>query len=166
MLDNQLELTDKIGYLLLKKGIIDVKVLEKALHIKQSEDNKIKRNLAQILVQDLGFDHDAIFREVAILYAFRELNIQVDQISDKQKEEIKQLITSQGEEVKQVLLKHKVIPYKYDDRIKDKLILAATDPTDKSLSKIAYSLNAKKYEIIYMRMRDYEKLIALLFLRK
>ncbi len=163
MLDNQLELTDKIGYLLLKKGIIDVKVLEKALHIKQSEDNKIKRNLAQILVQDLGFDHDAIFREVAILYAFRELNIQVDQISDKQKEEIKQLITSQGEEVKQVLLKHKVIPYKYDDRIKDKLILAATDPTDKSLSKIAYSLNAKKYEIIYMRMRDYEKLIALLF---
>lgn len=163
MLENQLELTDKIGYLLLKKGIIDVKVLEKALQIKQSEDNKIKRNLAQILVQDLGFDHDAIFREVAILYAFRELNIQVDQLSEKQLEEIKQLMTSQGEEVKQVLLKHKVIPYKYDEKIKDKLILAATDPTDKALSKIAYSLNAKKYEIIYMRLRDYEKLLGLLF---
>ncbi len=163
MLENHLELTDKIGYLLLKKGIIDVKTLEKALQIKQSENNKVKRNLAQILVQDLGFDHDAIFREVAILYAFRELNIQVDQISDKQKEEIKQLINAQGEEVKQVLLKHKVIPYKYDDKIKDKLILAATDPTDKALSKIAYSLNAKKYEIIFMRLRDYEKLITILF---
>jgi len=163
MLENQLELTDKIGYLLLKKGIIDIKVLEKALQIKQSEDNKIKRNLAQILVQDLGFDHDAIFREVAILYAFIELNIQVDELNEKQLEEIKQLMTSQGEEVKQVLLKHKVIPYKYDEKIKDKLILAATDPTDKALSKIAYSLNAKKYEIIYMRLRDYEKLLGLLF---
>lgn len=163
MLENHLELTDKIGYLLLKKGIIDVKTLEKALQIKQSENNKVKRNLAQILVQELGFDHDAIFREVAILYAFRELNIQIDQISDKQKEEIKQLINAQGEEVKEVLLKHKVIPYKYDEKIKDKLILAATDPTDKALSKIAYSLNAKKYEIIFMRLRDYEKLISILF---
>jgi len=163
MLDNQLEMTDKIGYLLLKKGIIDVKILEKALHIKQADDGKIKRNLAQILVTDLAFDHDTIFREVAILYAFKELNIQPDSFEDQQKNEIKLLITSQGEEVKQVLLKHKVIPYKYDDRNKEKLIIAATDPTDKALSKIAYTFNAKKYEIVYLRMKDYDKIITMLF---
>ncbi len=163
MIDNQLEMTDKIGYLLLKKGIIDIKVLEKALHIKQTDDGKIKRNLAQILVQDMGFDHDAIFREVAVLYAFKELNIQPETFEETQKEEIKKLINSQGEEVKQILLKHKVIPYKYDDRIKEKLILGATDPTDKSLTKIAYTLNAKKYEIVYLRKRDYDKLITMLF---
>lgn len=163
MLDNQLEMTDKIGYLLLKKGIIDIKVLEKALQIKQSDDSKVKRNLAQILVQDLGFDHDAIFREVAILYAFKELNIQPDTLEDDKREELKRLITSQGDEVKQILLKHKVLPYKYDDKIKDKLILAATDPTDKSLTKIAYTLNAKKYEIVYLRKKDYDKLISTMF---
>ena len=163
MIDNQLEMTDKIGYLLLKKGLIDIKVLEKALHIKQTDNGKIKRNLAQILVQDLGFDHDAIFREVAVLYAFKELNIQPETFEESRKEEIKKLITSQGEEVKQILLKHKVIPYKYDDRIKEKLILGATDPTDKSLTKIAYTLNAKKYEIVYLRKRDYDKLITMLF---
>ncbi len=163
MLDNQLEMTDKIGYLLLKKGIIDIKVLEKALQIKQSDDSKVKRNLAQILVQDLGFDHDTIFREVAILYAFKELNIQPDTLEDDKKEELKKLITSQGDEVKQILLKHKVLPYKYDAKIKDKLILAATDPTDKSLTKIAYTLNAKKYEIVYLRKKDYDKLISIMF---
>ncbi|MFH0736384.1 MAG: GspE/PulE family protein [bacterium] len=163
MIDNQLEMTDKIGYLLLKKGIIDIKVLEKALHIKQTDNGKIKRNLAQILVQDLGFDHDAIFREVAVLYAFKELNIQPDTFEESRKEEIKKLINSQGDEVKQILLKHKVIPFKYDDRIKEKLILGATDPTDKSLTKIAYTLNAKKYEIVYLRKRDYDKLISMLF---
>ena len=33
MQDAQLEMTDKIGYLLLKKGIIDSKILEEALKV-------------------------------------------------------------------------------------------------------------------------------------
>ena len=71
MIDTNLEMTDKIGYLLFKKGIIDAAMLEKALNAKANDKSKIKRNLAQILVQDFGYDHDIIFREVAILYAFR-----------------------------------------------------------------------------------------------
>ena len=69
MIDTNLEMTDKIGYLLFKKGIIDGQMLEKALQAKNNDKSKIKRNLAQILVQDFKFDHDVIFREVAILYA-------------------------------------------------------------------------------------------------
>ena len=71
MIDTNLEMTDKIGYLLFKKGVIDGQMLEKALAAKNNDKSKIKRNLAQILVQDFKFDHDTIFREVAILYAFR-----------------------------------------------------------------------------------------------
>ena len=55
--------TDKIGYLLLKKGIINVDVLEKALQRKQNENGVLKRNLAQILVNDFSYDHDTIFHE-------------------------------------------------------------------------------------------------------
>ena len=58
MIDTNLEMTDKIGYLLLKKGIIDTAILEKSLNIKNAEQSKLKRNLAQILVQDFDFDHD------------------------------------------------------------------------------------------------------------
>ena len=72
MIDTNLEMTDKIGYLLFKKGIIDANTLEKAIKAKASDRSKIKRNLAQILVQDFSYDHDTVFREVAILYAFRE----------------------------------------------------------------------------------------------
>ena len=73
--DSGFEVTDKIGYLLLKKGIIDDEILEQALELKQEDQTKKKRNLAQILVQELKFDHDTIFSEVAVLYAFKELNI-------------------------------------------------------------------------------------------
>lgn len=161
MIDANLEMTDKIGYLLLKKGIIDVETLEKALRVKQNENSKIKRNLAQILVQDFNYDHDTIFRQVAILYAFRELNIKVEEITESRIDEIRKMINNSPEEVKAQILEHKIIPFQYDERIRDKLILAAIDPTDKSITKIAYGLNAKKYEVSYIRKKDYQKLIQI-----
>lgn len=162
MIDAQLEMTDKIGYLLLKKGIIDNKILEQALKIKEADQTKLKRNLAQILVDEFSFDHDTVFREVAVLYAFKELNIHPEELPEERVTELKTLLNKQGNDVRKMLLEHRVLPYKYDDKIRDKLILAAVDPTDRSLAKIAYTLNAKKYEINYLRKREYEKLIHML----
>lgn len=159
MIDTNLEMTDKIGYLLFKKGIIDGPTLEKAISAKANDKSKIKRNLAQILVQDFKYDHDTIFREVAILYAFRELETRPEEISDARLESIKNMITGSGEGLKQLILEHKIIPFMFDDRNKDKLILAAIDPTDRNIPKIAFGLNAKKYEVIFIRKVDYEKLI-------
>jgi len=162
MIDAQLEMTDKIGYLLLKKGIIDHNILEQSLKIKDADQTKLKRNLAQILVDEFKFDHDIIFREVAVLYAFKELNVRPEELSDERIAEIKNLMTRQGDDVKKMLLTHRVIPFRYDDKIKDKLILAAVDPTDRNLAKVAYTLNVKKYEINYLRKKDYDKLVSIL----
>jgi type IV pilus assembly protein PilB len=159
MIDSTLEMTDKIGYLLFKKGIIDSQTLEKALNAKTNDRSKIKRNLAQILVQDFNYEHDTIFREVAILYAFRELDIPPEEIPPQRLESIKQLINNSPDGLKEQMLEHKVVPFMYDERIKDKLILAAIDPTDRNIPKIAFGLNAKKYEVIFIKKKDYEKLI-------
>lgn len=162
MIEAQLEMTDKIGYLLLKKGIIDHKILEQSLRIKDNDQTKLKRNLAQILVDEFGYDHDIIFREVAVLYAFKELNIHPEELPEERITEMKNLMTRQGKEVQKMLLDHRVIPFKFDEKQKDKLILAAVDPTDRNIAKVAYTLNIKKYEINYLRKKDYEKLITLL----
>ena len=161
MLDSQLEMIDKIGYLLLKKGIIDNKILEEALKVKNEDSTKQKRNLAQILVQEFGFDHDTIFREVAVLYAFKELNIRLDDLPEERVNEIRRIMSSRGDEIKAAMLEHQVIPYAFD-RMREKLVLAAVDPTDRFLTKIAYDLNAKKYEINYLRRRDYDKIINII----
>jgi type IV pilus assembly protein PilB len=68
------DITDKIGFTLLKKGIIDYETLEKSLKVKESEAKRNRRNLGQILVHDFHADHDLVFKEVADLYAFREIN--------------------------------------------------------------------------------------------
>ncbi|MBP9119534.1 MAG: type II/IV secretion system protein [Ignavibacterium sp.] len=162
MIDTNLEMTDKIGYLLFKKGIIDGQMLEKALAAKANDKSKIKRNLAQILVQDFKFDHDIIFREVAILYAFRELETRPEEVPENRLESIKSMITGSGEGLKQLILEHKIIPFMFDERNKDKLIIAAIDPTDRNIPKIAFGLNAKKYEVIFIKKQDYEKLINII----
>lgn len=162
MQDSQLEMTDKIGYLLLKKGIIDYQILEQALKIKDADQHKLKRNLAQILVEEFKFDHDVIFREVAILYAFKELNVHPEELSEERIAEIKNLMNKQGDDVRKMLLDYRVIPFKFDEKIKEKLILAAVDPTDRNLPKVAYTLNVKKFEINYLRKKDYDKLISMI----
>ena len=161
MLDSQLEMTDKVGYLLLKKGIIDEDILEKALSAKKADELKGRRNLAQILVQELKFDHDTIFREVSVLYAFKELNISIPDLSEERIEEIKRLLNSKGDEIRDQFLLHKVLPYSYD-KLRDRLVLATVDPTDKELTKIAYSLNIKKFEVNFLKMKDYNKLIDII----
>jgi type IV pilus assembly protein PilB len=162
MIETNLEMTDKIGYLLFKKGIIDGGMLEKALQAKNADRSKIKRNLAQILVQEFGYDNDQIFREVAILYAFRELDVSIEEIPPQKINNIKQLVTNSPDGLKQQMLEHKVLPFTYDERIKDKLILAAIDPTDRNIPKIAFGLNAKKYEVLFLRKKDYEKLVNII----
>jgi len=159
MIETNLEMTDKIGYLLFKKGIIDSSMLEKALLAKANDKSKIRRNLAQILVQDFNFDHDRIFREVAILYAFRELDTKPSEIPDERIETIRKMIEESGNSLKELMLKSRVIPFMYDERIKDKLILAAIDPTDRHIPRIAFGLNAKKYEVIFIKKSDYEELV-------
>ena len=161
MLDSQLEVTDKIGYFLLKKGIIDDEILEKALEIKQNDQAKKKRNLAQILVHDLKFDHDTIFKEVAVLYAFKELNIQVSELPEERIEEIKRLLNLRGDEIRDQLLLHKILPYSYD-KLRDKIVLGAVDPTDKAIAKITYSLNVKKVEVNFLKKKDYDHLIEII----
>ncbi|MCH7774567.1 MAG: type II/IV secretion system protein, partial [Bacteroidetes bacterium] len=162
MIETNLEMTDKIGYLLFKKGIIDSAILEKALLAKANDKHKIKRNLAQILVQDFDFDHDKIFREVAILYAFRELETKPEEIPVERIESIKNMIERADESIKEMMMKHCVIPFMYDERIKDKLILASIDPTERHMPRIAFGLNAKKYEVIFIKKSDYEKLIKII----
>lgn len=163
MIDTNLEMSDKIGYLLYKKGIIDAQTLERALNAKNNDKNKLKRNLAQILVQEFGYDHDLIFREVAILYAFRELETKPEDISENRLQLIRNLVENGGENLKKLMLEREIIPFMFDDKNRDKLILAATDPTDREIAKIAFGLNAKKHEVVFIKKKDFEKLRNILF---
>ncbi|MDI6780062.1 MAG: GspE/PulE family protein [Bacteroidota bacterium] len=155
----EIDITDKIGYTLLKKGVVDYDVLEKALRVKDSEDKKKRRNIGQILVSDFGVDHDTVFREVANLYAFREIYI-ADEIADKSRLDfIKKFVDILPENYRSLLLQTKMLPLKFSEKVPEKLIIIASDPTDRKIPIIARNFGVKKYEVCYCRMKDLQNLM-------
>ncbi len=153
------DITDKIGFTLLKKGIIDYETLEKSLKVKEAESKRNRRNLGQILVNEFNVEHDSVFKEVADLYAFREISLE-DELLDKPRIEfIRKLIESLPESARTMLLEAKMLPLKYDERQTDKLIILAADPTDRRIPLISRNFNAKKYEVAYCRLGALEKLM-------
>ncbi len=155
-----IDITDKIGYTLLKKGIIDYETLEKSLRIKESEaTKKERRNLGQILVSEFSADHDAVFREVANLYAFREIYIADENIEKGRIEFIRKLIDGLPEGNRELLIQTKMLPLKFDEKQPDKLIIISADPTDRNIPLISRNFNVKKYEVTYCRMKDLQNLI-------
>ncbi len=156
----EIDITDKIGYTLLKKGIIDFETLEKSLKMKDSEENKKNRkNLGQILVTEFGADHDAVFREVANLYAFREVFLSDEKIDDTRIAFIKKIVDQLSDQQREMMTQSKLLPLKFDERQTDKLIIIAADPTDRNLPVVARSFNVKKYEICYVRLKDLQMLM-------
>lgn len=161
MTEYRLEGADKIGLILLTKGIIDEKILEEALKIKQSEQGKNKRNLAQILVSDLKINHDTVFSEVSKLFAFRELNVTIEQLDKNKIQEIKTFYDNlaQNPDIAELLTSLKVIPFTWDEKEKDKIILATPDPTQRNILKLVFLLNLKRYEIVFLPLKVYDFLI-------
>ncbi|MFA5833441.1 MAG: GspE/PulE family protein [Bacteroidota bacterium] len=155
-----IDITDKIGYTLLKKGIIDYETLEKSLRIKESEaTKKERRNLGQILVSEFSADHDAVFREVANLYAFREIYIADENIEKSRIDFIRKLIDALPDGNRELLIQTKMLPLKFDEKQPDKLIIISADPTDRSIPLISRNFNVKKYEVTYCRLKDIQNLI-------
>jgi type IV pilus assembly protein PilB len=156
------DITDKIGYTLLKKGIIDYETLEKSLRVKESEQNKKdRRNLGQILVSEFNADHDAVFREVSSLYAFREIYLNDEVIDSARIDFIRKLVDSLPEQMRDLLIQTRMLPLRFDYKQSDKLVIVCSDPTDRSIPLIARNFNVKKYEITYVRLKELQTLLEL-----
>ena len=153
-----IDITDKIGFALLKKGIIDYETLEKSLKVKESEEKKNRRNLGQILVNDFNADHDAVFREVADLYAFREIYLADEKVDKGRIDFVKKYVDALPSNVREMLLQTRLLPLKFDEKQTDKLIIIAADPTDRRIPLIARNFGAKKYEVAYCRLKELQNL--------
>lgn len=158
----EVDISDKLGYTLLKKGIIDYETLELAIKKKESEDIKVRRTLAQILVADFNVEHDLVFKEVANLYGFREIYL-ADEIIDPERVDLIKKLVESGDNVKDEIIGAKMLPLKFDEARPDKLIILAADPTNKEIPRLARSFATKRYEVAYVRLKDLQGLIDKVF---
>lgn len=159
----------RLGRILLQKGIISTDILNKAIASKRNEDlahgsnGKSRTTLAQLLVRDFNLDYDLVYKEVADLYAFNTFDISHEEEFEVTIENLQKILNRYDEDIKKQMLAYKVIPIRYENDNKDKMILAAVDPTMREIPRIAYQCGAKSYDVEFITQKNYLTLSEILF---
>lgn len=152
-----------IGDILVKKGVITSDQLRNALVILEQEPENSERRLGQILSQDLGLNRHTIMREIASIYAFREVLENSDTVSDEVLEHIKENVENLNQDIVNELVVHKAIPF---HRTPSSITIAAADPSDPNIQGIIQNLNYKKVELVYCKYELIEHILSNVYEQK
>ena len=148
----------ELGDILIDKGIIQPDVLERALEVLNKEENKGRRKLPQILVDQFKMDRDLVYREVADYYAFRTLDISMETIDDGVLGFIRKELTSLPESIREMVQENNVLPYSIDPERPGRLLVITPDPTKPEVYKIARTFHYQKFEICYVPLSQWDGL--------
>ena len=148
----------ELGDILIDKGIIQPDVLERAIAVLNKEDNKGRRKLPQILVDQFKMDRDLVYREVADYYAFRTLDISMESIDDGVLGFIRKELTSLPESIREMVHENNVLPYSIDPERPGRLLVITPDPTKPEVYKIARTFHYQKFEICYVPLSQWDGL--------
>ena len=146
-----------IGDILVNKGIITEEQLQKGLSILSEEPKESNRRLGQILSQDLGLSRHQIMKEIANIYAFREVLQDVDEIPDEILNHIKDNLEELPKDIVDKLVHHKALPYQ---KTKDSIIIAAADPSDPNIQSILNKISFKQTELVYCKYESIEDILS------
>lgn len=148
----------ELGDILIDKGIIQAEVLERAIALLNKEENKGRRKLPQILVEQFKMDRDLVYREVADYYAFRTLDISMETVDDGVLAFIRKEISSLPESIREMAHENNVLPYSMDPERPGRLLVITPDPTKPEVYKIARTFHYQKFEICYVPLSQWEGL--------
>ncbi|MEO1023822.1 MAG: ATPase, T2SS/T4P/T4SS family [Bacteroidota bacterium] len=152
-----------IGDILVKKGVITTDELMRALAILEEEPDDSNRRLGQILSQDLGLDRHRVMKEIANIYAFREVLGAGNSVPEDVLEHIKKNVEDLPEDVVGELVTHKAIPYQ---RQNGSITIAAADPSDPDIQSIISRLNVKQTELVYCKYEIVEDILGKVYEQK
>ena len=148
----------EFGDLLVQKDIISPDQLLAALEIISREPHDKRRKLPQVLVDDLRADRDKIYDEIADYYAFRKLPIKEENLDDEALAFVRKHLNGMPPTVRTMALEYHVLPFMMDPERPERLLVVTPDPTRKEVYAIARSLPFQKFEICYIKLKQWEDL--------
>jgi type IV pilus assembly protein PilB len=147
----------RIGQILISEGVIDAVTEKKAADIQARSPD---RKFGEILVQDLGVNHHAVFSRLARIYAFKTLNLDPAKIEEKDVEFVRDALRDLPDETRTEALKRQILPLRQLDRRQDTLVVVTPDPTDREVLGIANQFGYRRTEICYGPLSQIEEIIA------
>ena len=151
---------------LIRKNIVTRDICRDALHqikndVRGNGDTATTgQRLLQVLIDDFSIDRHLVFREIAQLYAFKEIDLKREEITEEQIDFIRKIFYDLSEDTRNKLISKRVMPFKLHDFNKNILIFVASNPIDRSIySLIRQVTDFKQVELAYTRLEDIVELI-------
>lgn len=148
---------NRAARMLVEQGLIDEESLEKALVIQDSENGGRRRKLAEVLVKDLELDRHTVYSEMAKVFAFQVIELDIESLTDEKKEFIKELYEFIDNGDRDELLRNNILPYEVSERRPDSLIVLTDDPTNRELLNLARKFPFRHIEMAYARQESLRK---------
>ncbi|MEW6509918.1 MAG: ATPase, T2SS/T4P/T4SS family [Bacteroidota bacterium] len=139
---------------LVRNRIISEEVAMQASEWKK-QNERDKRSLIEILKEEFGLSQDVLHYQVAQFYAFRVIDINERGARRLLPSDVLKILRGLPEPIRQLAMRHKVLPYDLAENQPDKIIVVTPNPADREISDVARALPYKKFEICYMKERDW-----------
>lgn len=152
-----------IGDILVSHGIITDEQLQQALVILEDEPENSSRRLGQILYQDVGLSRHTIMKEIASIYAFREILENEETVTEDIIETIRKNIEELPKDIVEELVHQKALPF---SRSNGSLTVAAADPSDPRLQTIINKFNFRQIELVYCKYELVEEILNQVYEQK
>ena len=158
--DRRLEIkaTDRIGTRLIKRGIISQAALEEALQLQREHKGDERRRLGEILVSECNVPVDAVNREVACMYGFREVDLSEGSHSANAQQFASRFLMEIHDEVLTELLNLPLAPYADRQQDGSPVRLVTPRPTDARITRLVRQMGLARYELLFApeeAVRDY-----------
>ena len=150
--------TGMLGFTLLRKGIVSEEQMLQCLRIHEAQQGRRRRNIAQILVMDLGFNHDQIFHELALLAKFREIRISAAGMDPGIPDLVQPMLLLLHDRALEMAEELQLLPYGFDEKHDGKFLFVTTDPTQPALSGLIREFRRAQYEICLCSKEDFRTL--------
>lgn len=148
----------RIGQILLQKNIITRTIFEKTLQMQKQEPPGRQRRFHQILVEDFNVDRHAVYRTIAQLYAFKEVDLREERVDDARVDYIRKTLEGCSEEVRNQLQSKHVLPFRPSPNNKNVLTVLAADPLDREIPVLLSDLPFTQIEIAYCPLEQVQEL--------
>jgi len=149
----------RFGKYLLDRAELPPETVEYAVRRMEEYGESTPGALARILETDFMLPHDRIYESLARFYAFSELFIDPEQISDSDLKCTREILNRLPEELKKRLLYHKILPISQNNHTRDALKVLAADPTNKYIQDIPRLTQYKRIDVYWGRLENIEELI-------
>ena len=153
-----MEIENRIGQILLRQGVIGRQLVQRAMEIQALNP---QRKFGEILVDDLGVEHHAVFGCLASAYAFKEYEMDPGEIDEEGARFVRDILAGLPESVRARALAKRVIPLRA--RGQEGLLIVTPDPTDPEVMGIAPHFGYRRPEIYYGRVEAVNELADRVF---